>query len=101
MKKGISFLVLLILLMSFSSVAFADLPKYTNVFYIYDKNNVISEDVSKHIINTNKELYKKTGAQIVVALIDDFDGKDANSYATALFEKWGIGSKEKDMATKR
>ncbi|HTF05481.1 MAG TPA: TPM domain-containing protein [Bacteroidia bacterium] len=34
---------------------------------------------------------RETSNQIVVVIVDDLDGSDANSYATQLGQKWGVG----------
>lgn len=72
------------------------LPEPSYSFYVYDEAGIIDRQVEEYIIATNKELYKKTGAQIVVATVLDLRGMDINRFATELFEKWGIGSREYD-----
>src|SRR5690625_4722443 len=88
-------ILLLILLLSFSSTVFA-IPNPSNEFYVYNEANIMDENTENYIIQTNDELYEKSGAQIVVAAVDDLDGMDINSYATALFDEWDIGGSELD-----
>lgn len=73
-----------------------NLPEPSYDFYIYDEAGIIDKDIESYIVDVNKELYKKTGAQIVIATINSLEDMDINSYATSLFEKWKIGSKEYD-----
>ena len=97
-KKKLSSIILLILVLLSTSTfaASAKLPEPTYDFYVYDGANIIDSDVESYIINVNKELYKKTGAQVVVATVNSLDNIDINSYATSLYEKWEIGSREYD-----
>lgn len=91
------FLSLLLLFNSNLIFAIEDyLPDPSYSFYVYDEANIIDEQVEGYIIETNKKLYQKTGAQIVVATIRDLRGMDINRFASELFQKWGIGSREYD-----
>ena len=65
-------------------------------FYVYDGAQVLSEETEQYILNTNRELESKTGAQIVVVTIPSLEGQSLEEYATDLFRQWGIGDKEKD-----
>lgn len=96
-KKNLFLIIILILSFICIPVEARDnLPKASYDFYVYDESNIINSDVEEYIINTNKDIYKKTGAQIVVATVNSLGNMDKNSYATALFEKWKIGSREYD-----
>lgn len=72
------------------------LPEPSNYFYVYDEANIIDEYLEDYIINTNEQLYNKTGAQVVVATLNSLDGNSEQEIAVQLFRKWGIGSKEKN-----
>lgn len=85
----ISFVIIL------SSTVYA-IPKPSRDFYVYDDANILDETTEEYIVKTNIELYQQTGAQIVVASINDLEGMDINRYATALFDEWDIGGKELD-----
>lgn len=69
-------------------------PNYD--FYVNDGANLLNSSTEEYIIETNIELYEKTGAQIVWVTVDDLEGMDINSYATELFDQWDIGSREYD-----
>jgi uncharacterized protein len=43
-----------------------------------------------------QQVDQKAHAQIAVVTVKSLDGQDAVSYAVALYQKWGIGSKGKD-----
>ena len=92
-SKFVIFLVAFLLI--FSNFVYA-IPKPSYEFYVYDEANILDSDIENYIIETNTELYQKTGTQLVVAAINDLEGMDINSYATALFDEWDIGGKELD-----
>lgn len=91
-KFSIIILALLVLLLTSGF----KLPNASYEFYVYDEANIINDFTENYIIEVNKELNQKTGAQVVVATVNSLDDMDINSYATALYEKWKIGSKEYD-----
>ena len=41
-------------------------------------------------------MWSETSAEPIVVIVDNLDGQDVNDYATALFDRWGIGKKDKD-----
>lgn len=99
MKKNKIYLIIFCIIVLLSTSVYGisyKLPEPSYDFYVYDEAGIIDKDIENYIIDINKELYKKTGAQIVVATINSLEDMDINSYATALFEKWKIGSKEYD-----
>ncbi|SCG82742.1 hypothetical protein DW1_1169 [Proteiniborus sp. DW1] len=73
-----------------------DLPEPSRYFYVYDEANIIDNYLEDYIISTNEQLYRKTGAQIVVATLNSLNGNSEQEIAVQLFRKWGIGSKEKN-----
>ena len=81
---------------NFNVNATPSMPKPSTEFYVYDVNNVLSQSTKDYIINTNKNLYKKTGAQIVVALVDSLNGSDIETYALNMFRNFKIGTAEKN-----
>lgn len=97
-KNRISLIILciIVLISTFSYGAKLKLPEESYEFYVYDEANIINNDVENYIIDVNKELYKKTGTQIVVATVNSLQDLDIESYGLKLYEKWGIGSREYD-----
>lgn len=73
-----------------------DMPAPSKEFYVYDENNLLSQTTRDYIMSTNKDLYKKTGAQIVVALVDSLNGYDIETYALLMFRNFKIGTAEKN-----
>lgn len=90
-----SLLVSLLLFVTLVSSAFAAVPDPHADFYYLDQVGIMST-TTKSLLYTNGEALKKAcGAQIVVAVIDSFGGKDENDYVYELMNKWGVGDKSK------
>lgn len=94
-KLFIVLLVAILLLPTY--VLAAGIPEPTEEFYVYDEVGILSNETKNQMISVNKELYDKTGAQVVVAILDRLpEGFTSKEAAVELFNTWGIGSKEKD-----
>lgn len=93
--KGKYIGIIIALFILISSPIYA-IPNPSYEFYVYDSVDLINNTTESYIIETNNELYQKTGAQIVVAIINDLESMDINRYAVELFDKWDIGGKELD-----
>lgn len=92
-------LICLTLVSIVSTFGYADnvkLPQPTGEFYVLDQENLLSESTKSHIININKELYEKTNAQIVVAVVSSLEDRPKEDYGLELFRKWGIGGKKEN-----
>ncbi len=97
MKKIISVIFACWLVFLFPAWAYGlETVKPTELFYVADYANVLSEETEAEIVTQNDVLYEKTGAQIVVVTVDFLDGNDIGDYAYSLFNDWGIGSAEKN-----
>ena len=72
------------------------IPDPSDVFYVLDTAGVISPETRNHIVSRNDALFAMTGAQIVIACVPSTEGMDISDYATQMFNKWGIGSAEKN-----
>lgn len=99
MKSNILILISLIVFSLSGITAFAaeDLPEPTSDFFVYDETGTIGQELKDEIIEVNKALQSRTGAQVVVAVVKNTEGySGAQEYGNELFEKWQIGDKEKD-----
>ena len=76
------------------TVGAVDLPEPSKSFYVLDQSDVIDSGTEDYIVSKNAELYKETGAQIVVVTMDFING-GIKDYAYSLFNKWGVGPEEK------
>lgn len=101
MKKNILSICFLLIVSTliFNSIAYGSeikLPEPSKEFYVYDEANIVDINLENYIININKQLYNKTGSQIVVAALNSLNGNSEQEIAVRLFRKWGIGSKDKN-----
>lgn len=97
-KNRIALIILciMVLMTRFSYGANLKLPEQSYDFYVYDESNLLDNNTKDYIIDVNKELYEKTGGQIVVAIVDSLQDLDIESYSLKLFKKWEIGSRKYD-----
>ena len=92
-KKIVCLLILIMILLPLKTLA---VVSQTNEFYVNDYAKILSSETKEYIINTNIELQKKIGAQIVVVTVSSLGGQSIEEYATELFRKFGIGDKNKN-----
>lgn len=90
----ISFLLIILLpLISFGEVTY---PEPSDKFYINDFADVIDDEVENLIAENGNALEEKTEAQIVLVTVNFTDGISIDEYAAELFNKWKLGSAEKN-----
>ena len=87
------YLLLGILFIISPLICFASISP-TEEFYINDYANILDNEFEETVINLNKQLYAKTGAQIVIVTINDLDGKAIEDVANETFNNFKIGSKD-------
>ena len=63
--------------------------------HVNDFAGVLDDSSRQRIEAVCRELESKTGAQLAVVTVKSLDGEPIEDYAVKLFEKWGIGAKEK------
>ena len=63
---------------------------------VNDSAGVLSGETEQRIEGFLGDLKAKTGAEVAVVTVPDMGGLDESTYAVELFEKWGIGSKERN-----
>ncbi len=64
--------------------------------YVNDFAHVLDQSTIAQLDNLCQQIDQKAHAQIAVVTVKSLDGSDVESYAVALFKKWGIGSKATD-----
>lgn len=64
--------------------------------YVNDFAHVLDSATVAQLDNICLQIDQKAHAQIAVVTVNSLDGSDIESYAVALFKKWGIGSKATD-----
>lgn len=95
-NNKVKLLIIILALIIFFLMSAFKLPDPSFEFYVYDGADVLNDFTESYIIEVNKELSQKTGAQVVVATVNSLEDMDINKYATSIYEKWKIGSKEYD-----
>ncbi len=94
MKKILNSFLLIAALATISYCAEIQFPAYTG--YVNDFAKVIDQANSSKLDVLADKLKENTGAELAVVTVKSTYPLDSKSYATQLFEKWGIGKKEKD-----
>ena len=65
--------------------------------YVSDHAQAIDEDWKERIRSVCQDLERKTGIEMVVVTVPSIKPfASANEYATAIYEKWGIGSTQQE-----
>jgi uncharacterized protein len=72
----------------------SDLPDYKG--FVNDYTNTLSPDWLKKTDQLVKSVEADTTCEIAVAVIKSLNGAPIEEYTVKLFEKWGIGKKDKD-----
>ena len=88
-------LIFIICIIALSQNSLAIVSPKSN-FYVNDYADILDSDTENYIININKELYEKCGAQIVVVTVKNLEGNSLEQYANTLFRNFGIGSRSKN-----
>lgn len=65
--------------------------RYDRNNYVANPDNILSQSTVADINSLLADINDKTGAQVAVAVIDNFSGGDIDRFATDLFENWGLG----------
>ena len=92
-SSRIKYLSLVLLL-----VALAPIPASGSISlgYVIDTARVIDEGVKSRLISRLQELEEKTGAQMVVLVVDSTEGAPIEEYSLQKAELWKLGQKGKD-----
>jgi uncharacterized protein len=64
--------------------------------YVNDFAGVLDAATQARLNDLCRQVDQKAHAQIAVVTVKSLDGQDVVSYAVALYQKWGIGTKGKD-----
>lgn len=64
--------------------------------YITDPGRFLSDSDTETIERVLDQFTARTGQEIAVVIVPSIGGMDANAYATAIGNRWGIGDKDRD-----
>lgn len=93
-KFSLILAVILAMLVCSVSVS-ASVPTPGTEFYVLDGSNVLTASTEEYIINNNRTLFSRCGAQICVVTVPTTGDIEIGDYAYSLFNEWGIGSSER------
>ncbi len=97
MKLGAKIALATVLVLSWAFLLHAEpVSQLSPTDYVNDFAGVLDQDTIAQLDNVCQQIDQKAHAQIAVVTIKSLDGSDIESYAVALFKKWGIGSKSTD-----
>lgn len=89
--------LLSILFIGISLLAWAAIPdKPATTRWVCDYANILDATVAEQLNNELQEFSDTSTNQIVVVTVEDLEDYDRADYAVQLFNKWGIGNKEKN-----
>lgn len=89
-------IVLCLVLFAGMTVSAASLPQATDRFFVNDFANLMDAETEEAIYLAGRELYEKTGAQIVAVTVESIGDNEIRDYAYKLATAWQIGDEEKD-----
>lgn len=96
----ISFLLLLLTpLKAFATYSVEEVPNVhlnDSTRYVSNPAGVLSPQAVAELDRIIASMWRTSTAEVVVVAIDSADTDDLDTYATKLFEKWGIGKSDKD-----
>ena len=98
MKKIISLLLAMMLMLAAICPALADVPDRPKQFaYAYDFGaDVLDSSDMATIEKYGQALEEATGVQAIAVAVNFLDGEDPADYATDLINEWGIGDKKEN-----
>lgn len=91
-SRAIATMALLVL--PLSAVRAVNYPNPTG--FVTDMGNLLTSEERQSLESTLKQFKQQTGNEIAVITVPSLDGEPIEDYAVVLFQKWGIGDKEKD-----
>lgn len=100
MKRIIYLLILMFSCVAVHAVTVDEVPNVhvsDRSRYVSNPDGVLSPEAVSRIDSRLASLWQSTSAEVVVVVIGEIDpSMTPDEFATALFEKWGIGKKDKD-----
>lgn len=92
MKKRLAAVVVVLLVMITLPSALALVSPMDN-FFVNDFVGILSTANEQDLIDRAQRLEEENGVQVVVLIVDNYTGTSIDTYATNVFNEWGIGQK--------
>lgn len=98
MKSIVRILSLAAVLALLCSCVYVDekIPEATERFYVNDFSSVLSDGTEDEIFKNGAELDNRTGAQVVIVMVNDTGTFSLEDYSMNIARDWGIGDAEKN-----
>lgn len=98
MKRTASFLctLALIVLLFLPAAAKTEYPQPTNDFFVNDFADCLTSADAAEMQHLGADLFRATGAQVVVVTVSSLDGEAIEDYSYELANAWGIGEEQVD-----
>lgn len=74
-----------------SAASTISVPSASSDYYVYDENNVVSDETRQSIVQTGEYLNTQYGAQIVVAVFNTLGDANIETYTNQLLSSWKVG----------
>lgn len=94
MKKIFFHLIFLLFLIAY--ISGLNPENLTQYGWVNDYTGILSYSEKEKINSIILELERKTTAEIAVVILKDLEGENIEDFTNRLFQKWGIGKKEKN-----
>lgn len=94
MRFLVSFVVCMLVMPFTIMAAIPEKPAYNS--HVYDKANVILDDVEQQLIQAAKELESSTGNVIVMMTLDTIGDIEPSEFGAGVIREWGIGDGKLD-----
>ena len=84
---------------SAATYSVAELPnvqKQDHTKHLVNPDGIVSASVQANIDSLLLDIRRQSSSEVVAVIVDDIDSDDIDSYATELFNFWGIGKSDKN-----
>lgn len=102
MRKYLSLILLLLaatLRLAATTYSVADIPNVQladRSHYVSNPDGILSAATVEVLNKALANIRSTSSAEAVIVVVDDIEGGDIDTFATELFEKWGLGKTDKD-----
>ena len=100
MKRLINLIIFSLLVISSGAITVDEVPNVhvaDRARYVSNPDGILSAEAVSRLDAQLASIWQSTSAEVVVVAVDEIDpSMTPDEFATALFEKWGVGKKDKD-----
>lgn len=99
MKKTILSILLALVAMVAGAYTVKEIPNVhvqDRTRYVSNPDGILSLEAQTRADSIVAGIWRASTAEVAVAIVDQIDGSDINTFATDLFTEWGLGKKDND-----